>query len=266
MRFGRKQRRPDRPLIFVCSPYRGDTETNVQNARRYCRLVVEQGGIPFAPHLLFTQFLNEDKVAERRRGLWMGMEMLRLCDELWAFGEPTEECAWRLLRLSGWASRYAGWTWREVWRMNDKCFALRTRGVCGALSGDCSRLCELRVLQGKAAAGSGISAGRTRGSGGCRRKHSVLSRTSISAARCRGEERWNERKGIPVAGDAHRPADQQQAGTGDAVTGERGRIARRRCRTCPGRILRTSSGWRRRFARLWTWSRKSTQTSTGWWT
>ena len=57
MRFGRKQRRPDRPLIFVCSPYRGDTETNVQNARRYCRLVVEQGGIPFcaapAVHAVF---------------------------------------------------------------------------------------------------------------------------------------------------------------------------------------------------------------------
>ena len=90
MRFGRKQRRPDRPLVFVCSPYRGDMETNTQNARRYCRLVVEQGGIPFAPHLLFTQFLNEDKAVERRRGLRLGMEMLKLCDELWAFGEPTE--------------------------------------------------------------------------------------------------------------------------------------------------------------------------------
>lgn len=90
MRFGRKQRRPDRPLVFVCSPYRGDMETNTQNARRYCRLVVEQGGIPFAPHLLFTQFLDEAKAAERRRGLQMGMEMLKLCDELWAFGEPTE--------------------------------------------------------------------------------------------------------------------------------------------------------------------------------
>ena len=128
MRFGRKQRRPDRPLIFVCSPYRGDTETNVQNARRYCRLVVEQGGIPFAPHLLFTQFLDEDKVAERRRGLWMGMEMLR---------------------LSGWASRYAGWTWREVWRMNDKCFALRARGVCGALSGDCSGYADCAFYKAK---------------------------------------------------------------------------------------------------------------------
>ena len=75
MRFGRKQRRPDRPLVFVCSPYRGDMETNTQNARRYCRLVVERGGIPFAPHLLFTQFLNEDKAVERRRGLRLGMEM-----------------------------------------------------------------------------------------------------------------------------------------------------------------------------------------------
>ena len=74
MWFHKKRKRPDRPVIFVCSPYRGDTETNTQNARRYCRLVVEQGGIPFAPHLLFTQFLNEDKAAERRRGLWMGMD------------------------------------------------------------------------------------------------------------------------------------------------------------------------------------------------
>ena len=90
MWFRKKRRRPDRPLIFVCSPYRGDTELNIQNARRYCRLVMEQGGIPFAPHLLFTQFLDEDKAAERRRGLRMGAEMLKLCDELWVFGAPTE--------------------------------------------------------------------------------------------------------------------------------------------------------------------------------
>lgn len=81
MWFRKKSKRPDRPLIFVCSPYR---------ASRYCRLVMKQGGIPFAPHLLFTQFLDEDKAAERRQGLRMGMEMLKLCDELWAFGEPTE--------------------------------------------------------------------------------------------------------------------------------------------------------------------------------
>ena len=77
-------------LIYVCSPYRGDIRINTRNARRYCRLVMEQGGIPFAPHLLFPQFLDEENAAERRQGLRMGMEMLKLCGELWAFGEPTE--------------------------------------------------------------------------------------------------------------------------------------------------------------------------------
>ena len=87
MRFGRKQRRPDRPLIFVCSPYRGDMATNTQNARRYCRLVVEQGGIPFAPHLLFPQFMHDDVPEERELALFMGIVMMTKCAELWVFGE-----------------------------------------------------------------------------------------------------------------------------------------------------------------------------------
>ena len=78
------------PLVYVCSPYRGDTEENIKNARMYCRLVVTRGGIPFAPHLFFTQFLDDSKAVERKRGLRMGLEMLKLCDELWAFGAPSE--------------------------------------------------------------------------------------------------------------------------------------------------------------------------------
>ena len=83
----------NRPLLFICSPYRGDVQTNAQNARRYCRFVLEQNGIPFAPHLLFTQFLNDDDGTERRVGLCLGVEMLKRCDELWAFGQPTEGMA-----------------------------------------------------------------------------------------------------------------------------------------------------------------------------
>ena len=89
-------------LIYVCSPYRGNTETNTQNARRYCRLVMEQGGIPFAPHLLFTQFLDEENVAERRQGLRMGMEMLKLCGA-----------------LSGSCSGYAGWAFYKPKRQQE---------------------------------------------------------------------------------------------------------------------------------------------------
>ena len=76
-------------LIFICSPYRGDVEANKENARRYSRFAFEQGGIPFAPHLLFTQFLNDDIHTERDVGLCLGLEILERCDELWAFGTPT---------------------------------------------------------------------------------------------------------------------------------------------------------------------------------
>jgi len=80
-------------LIFVCSPYRGDVETNVRQAERYCRIIFEQQAVPIAPHLLFPRFLNDDDPDERRAGLFMGIEVLNGCDELWAFGEPTEEMA-----------------------------------------------------------------------------------------------------------------------------------------------------------------------------
>ena len=90
MKFLEKSRkRLNQPLIFVCSPYRGDVNAYVKCARRYCRYVVKQGGIPFAPHLLFTQFLDDSKATERRKGMLMGTEMLKLCDELWVFGEPS---------------------------------------------------------------------------------------------------------------------------------------------------------------------------------
>ena len=47
-----------RPIVYICSPFSGDVETNVANARRYSRYAVDKGYIPIAPHLLFPQFLD----------------------------------------------------------------------------------------------------------------------------------------------------------------------------------------------------------------
>ena len=49
-----------RPIVYVCSPYVGDTEKNTANVRRYCRFVVDKGSIPLAPHLFFPQFNRGD--------------------------------------------------------------------------------------------------------------------------------------------------------------------------------------------------------------
>ena len=41
-----------RPIVYICSPYAGDVEANVENARRYSCFAVDAGYIPIAPHLL----------------------------------------------------------------------------------------------------------------------------------------------------------------------------------------------------------------------
>ncbi|MGN0794723.1 MAG: hypothetical protein ACI4MG_09675 [Aristaeellaceae bacterium] len=40
-------RRTRMPLVFICSPYRGDTQTNEQHARTYCSLAVSRGCIRY---------------------------------------------------------------------------------------------------------------------------------------------------------------------------------------------------------------------------
>lgn len=74
-----------RPLVFICSPLAGNLEHNIQNARMYCHFAMKKGAIPFAPHLLFTQFMDEHEEAERELGISFGLAMLEKCDSLWAF-------------------------------------------------------------------------------------------------------------------------------------------------------------------------------------
>lgn len=73
-------------LIYVASPYAGDTEGNTEYAKQACRTVMEQGHAFFAPHLLYTAVLNDSVPEERQAGMEMGKMMLAKCDELWVFG------------------------------------------------------------------------------------------------------------------------------------------------------------------------------------
>lgn len=80
-----------RPIIYVCSPLRGDVERNIKRAIGYSRYIYCQGGIPLAPHVIFTTFLGDAVSEERAAGMEMGLELLSVCDELWAFGETVSE-------------------------------------------------------------------------------------------------------------------------------------------------------------------------------
>lgn len=80
-----------RPIIYVCSPLRGDIDRNIHKAIGYCRYIYSRGGIPLAPHVIFTTFLDDAVPEERAAGIELGLEVLSMCDELWAFGEKISE-------------------------------------------------------------------------------------------------------------------------------------------------------------------------------
>lgn len=81
-------------IIYICSPCRGDYEKNTQQAREYCREIMTRWPdvIPIAPHVYFTQFLDDTKPNERSLGLDAGIALLDMCDELWVYGldNPSE--------------------------------------------------------------------------------------------------------------------------------------------------------------------------------
>src|SRR5574344_797621 len=76
-----------RPLVYICSPYAGDTENNTKRAKDYCLFAVRSHTIPLAPHLLYPQFMDETIEADRELGLFFGIVLLDRCQELWVFGD-----------------------------------------------------------------------------------------------------------------------------------------------------------------------------------
>lgn len=82
-----KSLRAFRPIVYICSPYAGDIDRNVKAARKYSKFAVSMGYIPIAPHLLFTQFLDDKNPNERQLGLFFGNAIMSKCTEVWVFGD-----------------------------------------------------------------------------------------------------------------------------------------------------------------------------------
>ena len=79
------------PLVYICSPYSGDVDTNVMRARRYSHFAVTEDYIPITPHLLFPQFMDDDNPSERKLAMRFNYVLLGLCKELWVFGDKISE-------------------------------------------------------------------------------------------------------------------------------------------------------------------------------
>lgn len=80
-----------KPLVYICSPYSGDTATNVKKARDFCRFAIRKNYIPLAPHLLFPQFMDDNNPKDRELAMLMNMVLLGKCNELLVFGSTISD-------------------------------------------------------------------------------------------------------------------------------------------------------------------------------
>lgn len=89
--------KPQYKKIYICSPLRGDIEKNKAAAKDYCRWAVLEyrGGkekiVPIAPHIYFTEFLDDNISEQRELALEIGLDLLRECSEIWVFGNTISE-------------------------------------------------------------------------------------------------------------------------------------------------------------------------------
>ena len=74
-----------RPLVYICSPYAGDTETNVEIAREFCATAVARRVLPLAPHLLFPQFMNDTDPADHELAMFFNRVLLSKCEAIWVY-------------------------------------------------------------------------------------------------------------------------------------------------------------------------------------
>lgn len=72
-------------VAYICSPLRGEVMLNIERAKYYSKYAAKHGVVPLAPHLLFTQFMDDSKEQERKLAMQFDMELLSKCDYLYVF-------------------------------------------------------------------------------------------------------------------------------------------------------------------------------------
>jgi hypothetical protein len=99
--FVEKLRAAGSKLTYICSPCRGDYEKNIIKAQEYCREALLEGLLPIAPHVYFTQFVDDEKPEERERGLLCGLQLLRYCQLIRVYGCRVSAGMYNEIQLAG---------------------------------------------------------------------------------------------------------------------------------------------------------------------
>ena len=96
-----KHNQNSKKMTYICSPCRGDYEKNIIKAQEYCREAILEGLLPIAPHVYFTQFVDDTHPEERKLGLLCGLQLLRYCQLIRVYGCRVSSGMFGEIQLAG---------------------------------------------------------------------------------------------------------------------------------------------------------------------
>jgi hypothetical protein len=72
-------------LIYVCAAYRGDMDKNIDLAKKYSKVVYENGHLPLTVHLFLNSAIGLNDGQHREEIMKVCCQYILLCDEVWVF-------------------------------------------------------------------------------------------------------------------------------------------------------------------------------------
>lgn len=79
-------------IIYICSPVTGDIENNIKKAEGYSRIVYNRGYLPLCVHIYLERATGLSEAnGNREELLELGRDYLKICDEIWVFGDRISE-------------------------------------------------------------------------------------------------------------------------------------------------------------------------------
>lgn len=83
-------------FVYICSPFKGkdnyfSKEKNIKDAKEFSQWTYSKGKLPLCVHIYLEEATGlDEKKQDRKELLKMGKEFIRICDEVWVFGEVSE--------------------------------------------------------------------------------------------------------------------------------------------------------------------------------
>jgi len=73
--------------IYVCTPFRGEEWKNIRIADECCNHVLKEGHLPICTVNWLGRWIDVDTTDNKI--IYLCLQYVKLCDEVWVFGEPT---------------------------------------------------------------------------------------------------------------------------------------------------------------------------------